>query len=61
MGHLVSQHGKLVHLHLGLIATVDALVCYKARRGNHVCSHTIANEENYVLGLADGGKVSDQP
>ena len=34
VGHLVTDDGKLVHLHLGLVLAVDALVSEETSGGN---------------------------
>lgn len=47
----MSEDRELIHLHLCLILPVDALVRYQTCSGNHVGSHSVADEENDILGL----------
>ena len=61
MGHLVTEHGELVHGHCGLVLSVDALVTDQACGRDHVGGHTISNEEDDVLGLALFSKVANKP
>lgn len=61
VGHLVTEHGKFVHRHSGLILSVDALMTDQACGRDHVGGHTVSNEENDVLGLALLSQVTDKP
>jgi hypothetical protein len=59
--HLVAENREFVHGHGGLVLSVDALVSDQACGRDHVGGHTIANEENDVLGLALLGQVANEP
>ena len=61
MGHLVANDREFVHLHHALVTAVDAFVRYEACCGDHVGCHSIANEEDNVLGLSNRSKVADKP
>jgi hypothetical protein len=61
VGHLVTQYWKIIHCHGCLVLSVDALVCDQAGRRDHVCGHTITNEEDDVLGLALLSQVANDP
>lgn len=61
VGHLVTEHGELVHGQSGLVLSVDALVSDQACSCDHVGGHTVTNEQDDVLGLALLSQVADQP
>jgi hypothetical protein len=61
VGHLMSEDRELVHGHGGLVLSVDALVSDQACGRDHVGGHTIANEEDDVLGLALLSQIANKP
>jgi hypothetical protein len=61
VGHLVTEDGELVHGHSGLVLSVDGLVSDQACGRDHVGGHTIANEEDDILGLAFLDQVANKP
>lgn len=61
VGHLVTEHGELVHGHGGLVLSIDALVSDQAGGRDHVGGHTVTNEQNDVLGLALLSQIANKP
>jgi hypothetical protein len=61
VGHLVTNDGKLIHGHQRLVFAVDLLVGDQSSGSDHVCRHSVTNEEDDVLGLALLSQVTDEP
>lgn len=61
MGHLVTEHGKLVNGHSALVSAVHRLVGNEACCRDHVRGHSISNEEQHILGLAGLLNVPNVP
>lgn len=57
----MAQHRELIHLHLGLILAVDGAMSDQTGSSDHVGSHTITNEHDDVLCLADLLEILDSP
>lgn len=57
----IPNDRELVKCHRALVSAIDSLVCKQTSSCHHVGSHTITNEHENVLGLADLLNVSDQP
>lgn len=57
----MTQHWHLVHLHKSLITTIDALMCDQSGSSDHVLGHAITNEQDDILGRADGLYRADVP
>lgn len=46
----MSKDWELVHLHRGLVLSIDTLMSNQSCCSDHVCRHSIPNEQNNVLG-----------
>jgi len=57
----MPEDRELIHLHLRLILSVDALVRDQTCSSDHVSSHAIADEENDILGLLLSRKRAHDP
>jgi hypothetical protein len=57
----LPENREFVKLHLGLVLAVDALVSNQTSGGDHIGSHTVPNEQYYVLRLPNSIKVADLP
>lgn len=51
----------LVHHHLSLVAAIDAFVGNETSSSDHIRGHTIANEQDDILGFTDLLEVANQP
>ena len=61
VGHLVAQDRELVHLQLGLVLSIDALVCNQTSSSDHVGGHSVTDEEDDVLSATLLGNITDEP
>lgn len=61
VGHLVAEYREFVHLQLGLVLSIDALVCNQTSSSDHVGGHSVADEEDDVLSATLLGNVADKP
>jgi hypothetical protein len=57
----MAKYWKFVHLHLGLILAVDALVSDQPSGSDHICGHPISDEEQNILSSARGRYISYKP
>lgn len=61
VGHDMAQHRELVHMHPLLIQTGDVGLGDQTGGRDHGSRHTIANEQDNILGLALLGDGIDIP
>ncbi len=61
VGHLVANDRELIHGHQRLVFAVDLLVGDQSSGSDHVCRHSVTNEEDNVLGLPLLSQVANDP
>jgi hypothetical protein len=61
VGHLVAKNREFVHSHERLVFTIDLLVGNQTSSCDHVCGHSVTDEENNVLGLALLSQITNEP
>lgn len=61
MRHLMAKYWEFVHLHLGLILAIDALMSDQSSGSDHVCGHSISDEKQNILSSAGSRYISNKP